>query len=307
MEKKIDIVIITGFLGAGKTTLLNKLVSSYSAQNIGLLVNDFGQVPVDGSLIQDSSTDLDNNRIYEIGNGSIFCSCLTSSFVFGLKYFIEKAPDVLFIETSGMSDPSSMARLLREYKLWDAYNIKHVLCVVDSTNVLKLRKNMTFVDRQIISANTVLLNKSDLIADDLKEEFETEINSINSDAIVKFTSFCDFDYHSLKEKPFRLEGDAQSCNTKTNAPKTMFLPQYDVPETSFLTLIGQLAETTLRIKGYYSFNKKEYYISNNNGLIEASLCDNGKSHEQGLTLIYEGKYHDKIYDQWLNFKSEFSL
>lgn len=307
MEKKIDIILITGFLGAGKTTLLNKLVTSYSGQNIGLLVNDFGQIPVDSCLIQDSSTDLHNNSIYEISNGSIFCSCLTSSFVMGLNYFIQKAPDILFIETSGMSDPSSMARLLGEYKLLEAYKINHVLTVVDAANVLKIRSNMTFIDRQIDSANTILVNKSDLVSDVFKEKLKSVISGINDSAEVIFTSYCDFNYKTLVEKSFRPEGNAQSCNTKASAPKTMLLPQHDVGETSFLTLIGSLVEMTLRIKGYYSFNNREFYISNNNGLIEAVPSEKGNNHNKGITLIYEGKYHEEINSKWQDFKVEHSL
>jgi len=302
MDRKIDIIIITGFLGAGKTTLLNKLVTSCSGQNIGLLVNDFGQIPVDGSLIQDSTTDLNNNRIYEIGNGSIFCSCLTSSFVFGLKYFIQKAPDVLFIETSGMSDPSSMAKLLSEYKLMEAYRIRHVLCVVDSTNVLKLRKNMAFVDRQIYAANTVLANKSDLIDESKKNDLSATIKEVNDGANFEFTSYCDFDFSALDQKPFRLEGDAQSCNTSDSAPKTMLLPQIDIPETRFLTFLGSMVDKTMRLKGYYSFRDSEYYFSNNNGIVEVKLCKKGKTHERGITLIYEGKYHDEIQNDWKRLK-----
>ena len=307
MEKKIDIIIVTGFLGAGKTTLLNKLVTSYSDQNIGLLVNDFGKVPIDGSLIQHSSGDLNDNKIYEIGNGSIFCSCLTSSFAFGLRYFIQKAPDVLFIETSGMSDPSSMARLLNDYKLWDAYRIKHVLCVVDSTNVLKLRKNMAFVDRQINASNTVLLNKADLVNDEEKSTLTNTISEINKEACIEFTEYCDFDYSSLQFQTFRLDGDAQSCNTSENAPKTMHLPHYEFSEGPFLTFLGSLVDKTIRLKGFYHFGERKYYISNNNGLLEVNDFHSEKSSESGITLIYEGKYHDEIQESWQSFKMEHSI
>lgn len=307
MEGKIEIVIITGYLGAGKTTLLNKLVASYGDRKIGLLVNDFGKVPVDGSLIQGRSADLENNKIYEIGNGSIFCSCLTSSFVFGLKYFMRQKPEILFIETSGMSDPGSMARLLNEYELRDAFTIRHVLAVVDSTNVLKMRAHLTFVDRQVIASNTVLLNKADLVDHMQKSEVYETIRQINEHAHVKWTSFCDFDYASLAASDFLPDSDAQSCNTSDNAPGTMFLGQYNFPRDKFEDFLKSLVDKTLRLKGYYELDGSILYYSNNNGQIETVENDSAYTGETGITLIYEKKQEGRIKEGWRNFREGFEL
>ena len=113
---KIPAVLITGFLGSGKTTLLNRIISGTDRGRIGLLVNDFGRIAVDGSLILAKHPELAgrDGGVYEIANGSIFCSCLTSSFLAGLRHFAGLRPDRLYIETSGISDPSSMGKLLAE-------------------------------------------------------------------------------------------------------------------------------------------------------------------------------------------------
>lgn len=303
MEQKIEIIILTGYLGAGKTTLLNKLVNSFKDKNIGLLVNDFGKVPVDGSLIQSSETDLENNMIYEIGNGSIFCSCLTSSFVFGLKYYMRKNPDILFIETSGMSDPGSMARLLSEYQLRDAFEIRHVLAVTDSTNVSKVRKNFTFVDKQIIASNTVLLNKTDLVDEKQMAELEETITSINPNAKIIKTSYCDFDFSTLESVPFLLDSDAQSCNTSANAPGTMFLEQTEIPQGGFEIFLKDLVNETMRLKGYYRFGDKTLYYSNNNGSLDVSPVEEEKILETGITLIYEKNREQTISSMWKDIRS----
>ncbi|MGL1891312.1 MAG: GTP-binding protein [Spirochaetaceae bacterium] len=306
MDKKIDIVIITGFLGAGKTTLLNKLVTSYSDQKIGLLVNDFGKVPIDGSIVRNNSTD-PKNKIYEIGNGSIFCSCLTADFVMGLQFFIKEAPDILFIETSGMSDPSSMARLLGEYKLWDAFNIKHVLCVSDCTNVLKLRKHMTFVDRQIESSNTILLNKCDLVTEEIRNEITTVMARTNSTARLEFTNYCEFDYKSMDSKEFMPDGAATSCNTKSNRPSSLNLPQLDLPKDEFIKYLNSIIPTTLRIKGFYSFGTDHYYISNNNGVIELEEITEEKKQDTGITIILIATYMEELESSWDNFKKDHTV
>jgi len=300
--KKIDIILVTGFLGAGKTTLLTRLISSFKDEHIGLLINDFGKTPVDGSLIKDSFKTMDEGTIYEIGNGSIFCACLTSSFIYGLKYFMEKSPDVLFIETSGMSDPSSMARLLTEHGLLSAYRIRHVLCVADCTNMLKLRKNLAFIDRQIGSANTVLLNKTDLVSDAQKAELRETVHGVNADAEIHFTEYCAFDFSALQYREFVQGGTAESCNTPGNAPKRFLIPQHDFTLADMSTFLRELAPLVLRLKGYYRIEGAEYYLGNNGLEIEISKREAGTKYENGITLIYESDRHDKIMALWNAFK-----
>jgi len=304
MERKIDIIIITGFLGAGKTTLLNKLIRTYSDKEIGLLVNDFGKVPVDGSLIRESYEELHGSKVYEIGNGSIFCSCLTSSFIFGLRFFLKKKPEILFIETSGMSDPGSMAKILNDYDLFHNFRIKHVLAVQDSTNMLKLRKNLVFIDKQIMASNTILLNKADLVDDEQKLELGNTVKSINPRAEIHFTYFGDFDYSRLNYAEFFLDRESESCNTAENAPRTMFLNQNEYPMEDFLSILDNIVNKVLRLKGFFRFGENTYYLSNNNGVLQKDIVRNKINCDLGITLIYEGRFHDQIREIWNDFKGE---
>ena len=80
----------------------------------------------------------------------------------------------------------------------------------------------------------------------------------------------------------------------------------DFPENSFLEFAGSLVEKTLRLKGFYSFGEKEYYLSNNNGLIELKESESNKNRQSGISLIYEGKYHDEIHESWQRFKMKYA-
>lgn len=62
--------LITGFLGAGKTTFLKNFINELSDYRLHLIINEFGKEGVDGELLRELGTALD-----EINNGSIFCSC----------------------------------------------------------------------------------------------------------------------------------------------------------------------------------------------------------------------------------------
>ncbi|HMB00285.1 MAG TPA: GTP-binding protein, partial [Spirochaetota bacterium] len=116
---KIKIILVSGFLGSGKTTFLNKLLRQHSAGSPGLLINDFGSIPIDSKLVAVSAAGI----IYEVNNGSIFCSCKTADFIAGLDFFKAEKPAFLFIEASGISDPSGMQKLLRDNRLNDSYEV----------------------------------------------------------------------------------------------------------------------------------------------------------------------------------------
>ena len=109
MKKNIQIYLISGFLGSGKTTFLKQLLEQNSNKRVGVIVNEFGNVGIDGTVLQK-----DGIEMVEINNGSIFCSCLKDNFVKTLVAFLELPIDILFIEASGMADPSSMKILLEQ-------------------------------------------------------------------------------------------------------------------------------------------------------------------------------------------------
>ena len=71
-SKKLPVTVISGFLGAGKTTLVNYLLSQKADTSIGVIVNEFGEVGIDGELII-----ADENASIEIRNGCICCTVRT--------------------------------------------------------------------------------------------------------------------------------------------------------------------------------------------------------------------------------------
>ena len=71
---EITLYLLSGFLGAGKTTLLRRMLEHYAQLRVGVLVNEFGQLGIDGRLIESGEI-----QMTEIDNGSIFCSCPQSA------------------------------------------------------------------------------------------------------------------------------------------------------------------------------------------------------------------------------------
>ena len=103
----IHLVVLTGFLGAGKTTLMQRTLDAFSDEKTGVIINEFGNENIDSVLLKREGLE-----ISELSNGSIFCACIRDKFVDSLIEMSHMDIDYLFIEASGLADPSNMETIL---------------------------------------------------------------------------------------------------------------------------------------------------------------------------------------------------
>jgi len=110
MADSTDVFLITGFLGSGKTTFLNRVIDVFPKdKKMTILMNEFGEVGIDGTLVEGDEIDM-----LEISRGSIFCVCVKTDFIKGLYELNTKIrPDVLIIESTGVANPSDLKRDLQ--------------------------------------------------------------------------------------------------------------------------------------------------------------------------------------------------
>jgi len=99
--------LITGFLGAGKTTFLRRFLPLFSGEKIRLIINEFGEAGVDGSLLKELSPVLE-----EISGGSVFCACRLDQFEKALSQC--GVNETILVEASGLSDPTGVRRLFAQ-------------------------------------------------------------------------------------------------------------------------------------------------------------------------------------------------
>jgi cobalamin biosynthesis protein CobW len=134
---RIPATIVTGFLGAGKTTLIRHLVAQARGRRIALLVNEFGDMGFDGSLIADcGDADCRPDTIVELANGCICCT-VADEFLPIMEALIARdpAPDHIVIETSGLALPQPLVRAFSWPSVRHRLTVDGVVTVVDAEAV----------------------------------------------------------------------------------------------------------------------------------------------------------------------------
>ena len=250
MEKK-KLYVLTGFLGAGKTSLLQHLLDNLQTKKIGIIQNEFGKLSIDGELINRNGIEMT-----EISRGSIFCSCLKLSFVQALAEMGKMDLEYVFVESSGLADPSNIEEILEAVRslAGDVYELKGVICLIDGVNFLDQLTDIETVDRQLAHCHMAVINKIDLIdVSHLKEVMESvrKVNPIceivTCQSGVINLSFLDKDLMSLQWAECE-----DSHNTVDNKPKTISLESSAVlPKEMLIEFLKCVLPDCYRIKGFF--------------------------------------------------------
>ena len=189
--KKLPITVITGFLGVGKTTLVHNMIKNANGKRIAVLVNEFGEIGIDGEIIKSGCGD-DECNLIELANGCICCT-VQEEFLPAMLDLIERKDDIdhIVIETSGLAMPKPLVRAVNWPDLKPHITIDSVITVVDAVGMVtgelcdreRVQKQRLaddsldhetpieelFLD-QLSCADLVLVSKTDLLeADKLKE------------------------------------------------------------------------------------------------------------------------------------------
>ncbi len=174
-QKKINVYILTGFLGSGKTTVLNQILSHFSKQKSVVIENEFGKINIDSTLLNGAF-----ENVFELTNGCICCS-INNQLLETLTriHTLDNRPDNLFIETTGIADAGEIAANFTSAYVAEAFDLKKIITVVDAENVLFYKDSNIEVEKQIVAADRVVVNKYELVNAKTIAEIKDYIQSIN--------------------------------------------------------------------------------------------------------------------------------
>ena len=135
--QKIPATVITGFLGAGKTTMIRNLLSNAGGRKIALIINEFGDLGVDGEVLKGCGAEAcTEDDIIELNNGCICCT-VADDFIPTMEKLLARdvRPDHIVIETSGLALPQPLVAAFNWPGIKTAVTVDGVVTVVDSAAV----------------------------------------------------------------------------------------------------------------------------------------------------------------------------
>jgi len=182
-QRMIPVTIVTGFLGSGKTTLLSSLIKTRQNRRLALLINEFGEVSIDGALINDSIGGDEHVLIHDFPYGLIAYGD-DEHFIPTLQAIAGRRANVdhVLIETSGLALPTAVMELLQAPELAKDFILDATLAVVDTPLLLSDQFDReqnpdslhaavadsvaTMFEQQLEYADVVVLNKIDSLDED---------------------------------------------------------------------------------------------------------------------------------------------
>ena len=187
--EKIPVTVITGFLGSGKTTLIRHLMANPQGKRLAVLVNEFGDVGVDGDILKSCSDEnCPAENVVELANGCICCT-VADDFIPTIEALmaLPHKPEHILIETSGLALPKPLLKAFDWPDIRSRITVDGVIAVADAEAVAAKRfaPNVAAVDAQraaddsidhetplsevfedqIACADIVLLSKADLASE----------------------------------------------------------------------------------------------------------------------------------------------
>jgi cobalamin biosynthesis protein CobW len=194
--------VVTGFLGAGKSTLLRQLLLS-SGLRLAVLVNEFGEVGIDGDLIRSCGfcpEDELDGRVVELANGCLCCT-VQDEFLPTMQTLLERADqlDGIVVETSGLALPVPLVQAFGWPEIRTRTRVSGVVTVVDGEalaagsvvgdpaaleaqrladpNLDHLSSIQELFDDQLEAADLVLLSRADRLEGDQVAELQAQITA----------------------------------------------------------------------------------------------------------------------------------
>jgi len=286
-----QLILIMGFLGSGKTTLLENILNDTS-ERVGVIVNEFGSVSVDGERLKLSN----NIDVMEVNSGSIFCACKVDFFIQSVYALMDMGIEKIYVEASGLSNPTSIQKIMSDLnslnKTKKYISIQSCVSVADAERIEVLLEASVAAVAQIQRADMVLLNKIDNVGKQKKLKAIDAIKKVNPDARIFPCIMCDVD-NEIFSKVFNTK------SFKIIDPKPIsersFTIRYnkEVSKEKIEAFIDSVIDISVRIKGFLNIDGAMKYIDVVSPYVKIIDCDEDKPCEF-ILIVYEDKKEDAL-------------
>jgi G3E family GTPase len=250
---KTPITLVTGPLGSGKTTLLRHILDSV-AKKIAILMNEFGEIAIDSKIIEGK-----NIRIADLGGGCVCCS-LQGEFEAAVNEVLDTvAPEVIVVETTGVAEPDALIFDIQENL--PRVRLDGVVTVADADALVRFPQLGHTTRMQMEDADTILLNKVDLVSSAELGRAEEKIRQLNPAAPVLRTRHCRADsgllFGIFQEREVLRPGHVHQPDFESFAYRSGAFLQ----KKCFEEWVGLLPENVYRAKGFVRFSEGSHLFN----------------------------------------------
>jgi G3E family GTPase len=251
VDGRTPVVVVTGFLGSGKTTLVNQLLKRQPESLV--IVNEFGEVPVDHLLVESSS-----EKAVALPNGCLCCHLRgdLEETLIGAAMRRRRGEiagfDRVIVETSGLADPGPVAQTLyADAALGRDFKLGPIVTVVDATDAGARSMSPEIARGQIAAADLVILSKVDRAGDTTAAE--SEVRAINPGVRCVAARYGEVDPRAILE--LNISSKPAFRPVAHSGAIRSFVLAFDVPvprallEHFIATLVELRGADLLRVKG----------------------------------------------------------
>ncbi len=257
IREKPRLIVLTGFLGAGKTSFLSRFIEYQTSRNsfVAVVQNEIGAKGLDGRLLGQ------NYALVEVDEGCVCCT-LAGSLKLALGEILTNfQPDFVVLETTGVANPVNLLQELQE--LEDRLEFASVTTLIDAARASETLERHPVARSQLLLADAIIVNKTDLVAPKQLAELKKSIRSINATAPIHETRWGDISPSLLYGVNFRRQVQppalppGHSDHTHTHGEEGLSSLVVSVPapvdRADFFRALEGVLPNLLRIKGVIEF------------------------------------------------------
>ncbi len=238
-QNQVPTNILTGFLGAGKTSaILHLLQQKPDNERWAVLVNEFGEIGVDGSLFQGRHKEESGIYIREVPGGCMCCAA-GLPMQMALNLLLARAkPQRLLIEPTGLGHPIEVLQSLSSGSYQDWLSVQQIITLVDARHLAENRyaEHRTF-NQQIAIADVVVGNKRDLYGPEDESKLQSFVKQRGQPgADLIFTEQGRIDLKLLNGPPKAMDKVCSHTHLSNSEPQP---PEAELPECGYLKAINQ--------------------------------------------------------------------
>ena len=268
LDKRPQLIVLTGFLGSGKTTFINNFVEYHNSRNnfVAVIQNEIGETGLDGKLLET------NCNVVEIDEGCVCCT-LAGQLSAGITELLDQfTPEAIILETTGLANTFNLLDEIDELK--ELVRFDSVTTIVDCANAPTSLETYDVARDQVRAADIVILNKTDLAGAEQTREVEEKVRHLNSRALLLQTSHGNISPGTLYNDALdpdagpahapgpHMETGHHVCHGEEGIDSIKIPFVQPLERETFLATLKELPPEILRVKGILRFDDTE----------EAEIC-----------------------------------